>query len=446
MEIFDRQQTFFQTGKTWPLSHRLEGLTRLEQAILDHRQDILEALSLDLGKSSIDVDIGEIGLLLGEIRRARRQLKSWMKPRPAKTPMIFWPARSYLLPCPLGVVLIMAPWNYPLLLSLCPLVGALAAGNCAILKLSPLAPHSAKIISQLIGQSFPQEWVHVLAGDISEVQQLFSQPLNHVFFTGGRKVGKLVAQACAKKLIPVTLELGGQNPAVVHRDANLTVTAKRVAFGKFFNNAQTCVAPNFIFVHSSIQWDFLAKLQGILQSWNNHSWGKIINTAHWDRLHGLLDGQDVIYGGKGQRDKLLMEPTLILNPSWDSPLMQDEIFGPLLPILKYEDEEQLIRLLASKSSCLAAYLFTGDTQLQEHFSKMVPSGSICINDAVIQINNHHLPFGGVGESGQGRYHGEYSFLTFSFLRPVMKRPFFFDPSLRYPPYTATKQKWLRRIL
>ena len=244
MEIFDRQQAFFGTGKTWPLSHRLEGLSLLEKMIRENRDDILKALEHDLGKSSLDADIGEISFLLGEILRARKHLKSWMRPRRIKTPMILKPAKSTLLPCPLGVVLIISPWNYPFRLAIAPLVGALAAGNCAILKLSPTASHSEKLIKELISRYFPVHWVKVLEGGIPQVQQLLTRPLGHVFFTGGQGAAREIAQTCGKNLIPYTLELGGQNPAVIHEDADLKVSAKRLIQGKFFNNSQTCVAPN----------------------------------------------------------------------------------------------------------------------------------------------------------------------------------------------------------
>ena len=446
MEIFYRQRDYFKTGKTRTLAHRLEGLAILERVLLSRRKDLFAALRLDLGKSDIDSDLGEVGFILDEIRQARRQLKSWMSLKKVGTPLFLRPGKSYLVPCPLGVVLIMSPWNYPFRLSLGPLVGALAAGNCAILKLSPHAPQSKALITELIAQNFPPGWVDVLVGDDQEVQQLLSCSLNHVFFTGSRKVGSLIAQSCAKKLIPVTLELGGQNPALVHHDADIPVTAKRLAMAKFFNSGQTCVAPNFIFVHRSVLKDFLPALQGALQEWKDHSWGKLINREHWNRLEVLLEGQNVIYGGKGDVERLTWGPTLVLNPSWEDPLMAEEIFGPILPILEYEDEERIMERLSSRSACLAAYLFTPNRSLQERFVQLIPSGGICINDAILQINNPYLPFGGLGESGHGCYNGEYSFRTFSFFRPVMRRPFYLDLPLRYPPFTETKKKLLRWVL
>ena len=446
MEIFHRQRAFFHNGKTRSYQHRREGLARLQGAIEGHQKEIEQALYQDLGKSPLDSALSEVYFLINEISKAQRQLKSWMRPQRVKTPLPLQPSTSYLLPCPLGVVLIMAPWNYPLRLSLCPLVGALAAGNCIILKLSPHAPHTARVIEQLISQNFSPDWVSVLAGDEQEVQQLLGHPLNHIFFTGSFEVGKLVARAAIQQFTPVTLELGGQNPAVVHLDADIMVTARRLAWGKFFNNAQTCVAPNFAFVHCSVMQDFREELQRVLASWSQqHSWGKVVNATHWDRLNDLLEGQNIIYGGERNREQLLVEPTLVLNPPWESPLMQEEIFGPVLPILEYEDIHELLSFLAGRPACLSAYLFTREISLQEKFIQIISSGSVCINDVLIQANNSHLPFGGVGRSGQGRYYGKHSFLTFSHLRAVMKKSFLFDFSLRYPPYTMQKKRWLRRL-
>ena len=442
--LLQQQQSFFHTGRPQQFHHRLENLAKLRKTLTDREGDILQALSKDLGKSDIEAQVSEIDFLLKEIQWAQKHLKSWMKPKKAKTPLFLKPARSYLLPCPLGVVLIMAPWNYPLRLALCPLVGALAAGNCAILKLSPHAHHTSLLIQELIAQAFPPDLVAVLIGDVEEVQELLSHPLGHVFFTGSRQVGSLVAQSAAQHLTPVTLELGGQNPAVVHRDANLRVTVKRLAWAKCLNSGQTCVAPNFAFVHKSILPHFLQELKTVLETWSrHHSWGKIINAFHWERLNSYLKNQNIIHGGQSDRERLTLEPTLLLNPSWDSPVMQEEIFGPLLPVLEYECIEELMEFLLKRSAALSAYLFTYDTRLQKKFVKNIRCGSICINDAVIQVNNQHLPFGGVGESGHGCYHGEYSFLTFSHLRTVMEKPFFFDSCLRYPPYTQQRKKWLR---
>ena len=447
MDIFYQQRDFFSIGKTLPLSHRLEGLDQLEKALKKENENIFQALYQDLGKSAIESEMSETRFVLDEIKRAKKNLKSWAKPQKVRTPLLLQPGKSFIAPYPLGVVLILSPWNYPLRLSLCPLIGALAAGNCSLLHLSPHAPHTAKVIEKFIAQSFPKEWVTVLTGGIKEVQQLLTLPLGHIFFTGGAKVGSLLSQAAAKTLTPITLELGGQNPAIVHRDAPLPVTARRLAFGKFFNNAQTCVAPNCIFVHEQIAKDLIHELSNVLIDWQKtHSWGKIINRAHWERLDKMLRGQNIIYGGKRERNNLSIEPTLVFDPSWESTLMTEEIFGPILSIKTYKDSEKLLETLRQKFSPLASYLFTYNSNLQERFLQTIPCGQACLNDVLLQANNPSLPFGGVGKSGYGRYHGRQSFLTFSSMKSVLKKPFYLDISLRYPPYTPRKKKWLRRFL
>lgn len=444
MDIFNKQRDFFNSGETYPLAHRMEGLKRLEKALKENHQNICQALKDDLGKSALESEMGEISFVLDEIKRAKKNLKSWTKPQKVKTPLLLWPAKSTIAPFPVGIVLIISPWNYPLRLSLCPLVGAIAAGNCAFLHLSPQAPHTTRVIKDIIAKNFSPCQVATLSGEIREVEKLTTLPLGHIFFTGGAKVGRILAQNAAQNLIPITLELGGQNPAIVHYDAPLTLTAKRVAFGKFFNNGQTCVAPNSVFVHKKIAQTFIQKITQTLEDWGKkHSFGKIINEAHWDRLSKLLENQKIIYGGQKNREQLLMAPTIVHNPHWEDSLVEEEIFGPILLIKEYEDSQELFNTIRQKLSPLSSYLFTRDKKLKKSFLQTIPSGQSGLNDTLLQANNPHLPFGGVGKSGHGRYYGKESFLTFSNMKSILEKPFSLDIPLRYPPYTPQKKKWLR---
>jgi len=450
-DIIARQRGFFHNGSTRTLEFRGEQLQKLADLLVTHEADLLAALHADLRKSPQDAYVSEIGFVLGEIRHALRHLASWMKPERRRSPMLAWPARSQIRPEPFGVALIIGPWNYPLQLLLSPLVGSIAAGNCAVLKPSEFAPHTAEVLDRMIRSSYPEEYLTVIRGDKEVSEALLREKFDTLFFTGGTEVGRAVMAAAACHLTPVTLELGGKCPCIVSHDAPVETTARRIIWGKFMNAGQTCVAPDHVWVDRRIAADLIDAMRKTLKDFYGElpkqckDYGRIINRRHLERLREYLNQGRVICGGEWDAEDLYMAPTILTNVAPGSPVMTEEIFGPVLPVMEFSDIDGVLVSLRERPKPLAVYLFTGDRKLQERVIGGTQSGGVCINDTILQILGNDLPFGGVGESGMGSYHGRASFDCFSHRRSVLHRSLGIDPKFRYPP-SEIPLKWLKRLL
>ena len=441
-------------GLSRPLAWRLQQLDRLTKLLADHESAVLEALAADLGKPPLEATF-ELVAIRQELALTRRQLRQWMAAQPVPVDLSLKPGRARLLAEPLGCVLIIGPWNYPFQLTLQPLVSALAAGNAAVLKPSEHAPHTAELIARLMPLAFPSELVQVVTGDGDVAAELLQQRFDHVFFTGGARVGRLVLAAAAPHLTPVTLELGGKSPAIVLEDADLTVTARRLVWGKGLNAGQTCIAPDHLLVTPGVREPLLAAMAAALQRFYGDDplaspdLGAIVNGAQFQRLEALLEGArsrgQVLLGGRSDPARRRLEPTLVAVESADDPLMQEEIFGPILPVLTVPHLEGALAQVRSRPKPLALYLFSNDHAAQQRTLSSTSSGGVCFNDVVMQAGVAGLPFGGVGESGMGTYHGRAGFLTFSHQRSVLQRPFWLDVPFRYPPY-AGKLGLVKRLL
>ncbi len=445
-----QQRDFFATGQTKPLSFRLAQLQKLKQAVLDRQDLILAAVKADLGRPEFE---GYFELAsLTEINIALKQLKTWMQPQKVATGIDVFPAKAWVQPDPLGVVLIIGPWNYPFSLVFSPLVGAIAAGNCAILKPSEQAPHTSRVVAELVQSIFEPAYVAVLEGDASVSQALLAERFDHIFFTGGSAIGKIVMTAAAQHLTPVTLELGGKSPCIVDADVNLERAAKRIVWGKFVNAGQTCIAPDYLWVDRRIKAAFLPLLKQAIEGFygerpmQSPDYGRMINARQFDRLVGFLADGQVITGGQFDVESRYIAPTILDQVSWDAPVMQEEIFGPILPVLEYDTLDQAIAGVNQRPKPLALYFFSNDTTKQQRILETTSSGGVCLNDTIMQISVSGLPFGGVGSSGLGRYHGKYSFDTFSHFKSVLKRGMWLDLAWRYAPYTAAQVKQIRGIV
>lgn len=441
-------------GQTRPLTWRLEQLERLERVVQANGDAVLEALATDLGKPPVEAYY-ELVAVQNELRQCRRQLRSWLKPRRVGVPLSLMPAQAELIREPLGCVLIIGPWNYPFHLCIQPLVSALAAGNSVVLKPSEHAPATAALIEALITAAFPPETVQVVQGDGATAAALLQERFDHIFFTGGERVGRLVMAAAARHLTPVTLELGGKSPAVVLADADLTVTARRLVWGKALNAGQTCIAPDYLLVQQAVAEPLIAGLRARIDACfgndplQSADLGSIVNQAQYARLSGLLEGArqrgQLLHGGQCDPDRRRIAPSLIRVDALDDPLMQEELFGPLLPILQVQDLDAAIALINQRPKPLALYLFSAERRHERTLLERTSSGGVCINDVVLQAGVPDLPFGGVGDSGMGAYHGEAGFDTFSHRRSVMRRPFRLDAPFRYPPY-AGRLPLIRRLM
>jgi aldehyde dehydrogenase (NAD+) len=441
-------------GTTRPLQWRLEQLDRLDAALSAHSDAVLEALAKDLGKPDVEAYF-EVVAVRQEISLCRRQLRRWIAPKKVSVPLSQRPGRAEVIAEPLGCVLIIGPWNYPFHLAIQPLVSALAAGNTAILKPSEHAPATAQLISSLIGEAFPPEIVQVVQGDGSTAQALLAERFDHIFFTGGERIGKLVMAAAAQHLTPVTLELGGKSPAVVLSDADLEVTSRRLVWGKCLNAGQTCIAPDYLLVERSARASLIQSLSERLtacfgeEPLDSSDLASIVNETQYARLSALLQrarerGQ-VLLGGTCDPERRRIAPTVIQVNDREDPLMQEELFGPLLPILEVDGLEQAIEWINQRPKPLALYLFSSSQPNQETVLNTTSSGGVCFNDVVMQVGVPELPFGGVGASGMGAYHGKAGFDTFSHQRSVLRRPFALDLPFRYPPY-AGRLPLMRRLL
>lgn len=447
----ERLQQTFASGKTRSLVWRVEQLQQIKAMTLAHEQQIMQALEKDLSKGEMESWSSEISYVTGDIDHTIKHLKQWAKPRKVPTPIVAQPGKSYQQPEPLGVALIIGAWNYPYQLVLAPLSAAIAAGNCAVLKPSELSPHTSALLAELVPQYLDPQAFMVVEGAVEETTELLKQRFDHILYTGGEAVGKIVMRAAAEYLTPVTLELGGKSPCIVDSNTNLDVTVSRIAWSKWMNAGQTCVAPDYVLVEEAFAQQFIQALQAKITSFygadiiNNKDYGRIINQRHHARISSYLEGQNVIYGGQSDAEQNFLAPTLVLNPSWDSALMQNEIFGPVLPIITVKEINQAIPLINARPKPLALYLFTHNNQLEQQVLNNTSAGNVCVNDGMMFMANADLPFGGVGNSGMGSYCGKSGFDTFSHLKSVMKRSFFMDVDLRYPPYTEKKLKLLKML-
>ncbi|HVU98823.1 MAG TPA: aldehyde dehydrogenase family protein [Puia sp.] len=444
---------FFQSGATRSFGWRQQQLLLLQQAIREEEAAIHAALYADLKKSPEEAYATETGLTLAEIRHALKHLAKWMRPQKAGTNLVNIPAASRVYRDPLGVVLIIAPWNYPFQLSLIPLAAALAAGNTVVLKPSEWAPATAAIVERLLTRIFPPEVVTVVLGDGAEIVPALIRKFrfDHIFFTGSNPVGRAIYRLAAEQLIPVTLELGGKSPVIVEKDANLRVAARRIVIGKFLNAGQTCIAPDYLLVHAAVKDRLLQHLRETIREFygpepaDSYDYGKIISEKRFDTLVNFLKDGKVAEGGGADREKRYLAPTLLTDVDPNAAIMQEEIFGPLLPVFTYSTTEEALAFVRKYPDPLAFYLFTADTSLQRTWIEGLRFGGGCINNTDWHFANLHLPFGGIGQSGIGAYHGKYSFERFTHAKAVMKTPTMIDPSIKYPPFKG-KMKWFKRFI
>lgn len=436
-----QMRQFFDKGVTRPYAFRKQQLISFKNVLTKYEKDIYDALYVDLKKVPEESWFTENGLLMQEINYALKNLQEWMQPERVPTNLINLPSSSYLYPSPKGVVLIIGPWNFPLQLLLIPVAGAIAAGNCVVVKPSEFAPATGAVIEKMIGEIFSKKYVMVVQGDGAAVvpAMMNNFRFDHVFYTGSIPVGKAIYQLAAKDLVPVTLELGGKDPCVVESDANLKVAAKRIALGKFSNAGQMCVSPDYLLVHSLVKDKLLNYLIEYTQKFygenpaETYGYDKIINGKRFDRLISYLSQGHIVFGGKYDREKLFISPTIIDELSPDAPVMQEEIFGPILPVFTFTSKEEALSLINRHPNPLSFYVFTGSKKKEEEWLSAVQFGAGCVNNTAMQFTNHHLPFGGVGQSGIGAYHGKNSFDVFTHRKSVMKTPTWFDPAIKYPP-------------
>ena len=449
--LFAAQKACFASGITRPVPHRLDQLRRLRRAILAHEQDIEAALQSDLGKCRTETYMCEIGMVLSELGYLLRRTRRYCRDTHVLTPLAQFPARSFIRHDPMGVALIMSPWNYPFLLTIEPLLGALAGGNCCILKPSKDAPATSAIIQQICAECFPLEEVAVVEGGRTENQALLDQPFDKIFFTGSSHVGQEVLRRAAEHLTPVTLELGGKSPVIVAKDADLTLAARRIAFGKLLNAGQTCVAPDYVLVAREVEDAFVSALQKQFDQLcpdplHSAEYVRIVNQKHFDRLTGLMASGQIVYGGSIDPAALRIAPTILRNVSPDSQVMQEEIFGPILPILPVSGIDEAIAFAAARPHPLACYLFTKDRAVQRRVLDTLPFGGGCINDTIIHLATSRMPFGGVGHSGMGGYHGRDSFRCFTHDKSIVKKALWLDLPMRYTPYSKKKETLIRFFL
>lgn len=449
-EIVKNQRSYYMTGATRSLEFRLAALRKLQKAVRDHEKAICDALLKDLNKQPFESYMAEIGMVLDEVRFHIHHLPRWMKDKRVPTPLVQFHAVSFISPEPYGVALIMAPWNYPILLCLDPLIGAISAGNCAVVKPSAYTPATSQVIADIVKTLYPPEYITVVQGGRQENTALLEQTFDYIFFTGSASVGQVVMEAAAKHLTPVTLELGGKSPAIVDASANLKLAAKRIAFGKLLNGGQTCIAPDYVLVEASVRDTLVQNLKEVLDEWfPNGDYSDqvhIVNERHYQEKKALLERQTIAFGGVFDDDRHTMEPTVLIDVDPESAVMQEEIFGPILPVITWTSLDEAIDFVRNRPKPLALYLFTGKRAVEKRVLDNCSFGGGCINDTVIHLATSHMGFGGVGHSGMGSYHGKQSFDTFTHYRSIVRKSTWLDLPFRYFPYTERKLKLIRQIL
>lgn len=450
-EILQLQREYFLTGETKSVKFRKKQLELLKQTILANEKKIYEALKEDLGKSEIESYMCEVALVVNEIKYILKHLKSFVKKKKVPTSIVNFPASSYEMPCPKGNVLIMSPWNYPFMLTIEPLVDALAAGNTAIVKPSAYSKATSKLIYEMLSSTFEQKYVAVVTGGREVNQDLLTLKFDHIFFTGSKAVGHEVLKNAERNLTTVTLELGGKSPCIVDKTAPIALAAKRIVFGKFINCGQTCIAPDYILVHESVKEMFLRslileiKLQYGVNPLTDPLYGKIISEKHFDKVVGLLENQKVLYGGKYNRESLKIEPTVVVDPDLNSNIMTNEIFGPIIPVISYKTNSEALEIIRRNDTPLAQYIFTKDKNVKNFFETNVLFGGGCINDTIMHISTPLLAFGGVGQSGMGGYHGKRGFDAFSHYKSIINKSTKLDLPLRYRPHSNFKIKTIKKF-
>jgi len=450
-QIVEKQNVFFKAGKTRDIEFRKKQLNNLQTAISLNENRISEAIQLDLGRNETEAYMTEIHEVLREIKFALKNMRKWAKPITVSTPVTCLPAKSIRIPEPLGKILVIAPWNYPFMLLIAPLVSSIASGNCCILKPSEFAVNTEKIIKEIIADNFNPEYISVVCGGIEETKTLLEEKFDHIFFTGSTQTGKAVMVAAAKTLTPVTLELGGKSPCIIDETADISLSARRIAWGKFMNAGQTCVAPDYLLVSEAVKKPLMDEISKYIKKFygsdpsKSDFYGRIINTRHFERIRDLIIPDKVFYGGEHNDKNLYISPTLMDNITLDDPVMKDEIFGPLLPVISWKKIEEAMETVLEFPKPLALYVFSKDKNNVDKILKETSSGSVCVNDTIMQITSSHLPFGGVGESGMGSYHGKMGFDTFTHYKSVMQRSLYMDNPLRYPPQKQILKRMLKLL-
>ena len=451
-EILKKQKEYFATGATLPVKARIDALKKIHAYIKAHEKEITDALTADLGKSALEGFMCEAGLVLGEISYMLKNIRKFARDERRATPITNFAAKSFVKKSPRGAVLVMSPWNYPFLLTMDPVVDALAAGNTVVVKPSAYSANTSRIIADLIQNCFAPEYVAVVTGGRAENQCLLEQKFDYIFFTGSQAVGHEVLRKAAENLVPVTLELGGKSPCIVDKTAKISLAATRIVWGKYLNCGQTCVAPDYILCHEAVKDELIAALkkQIIAQfgndPLNNPAYGKIINQKHFERLCWLINQNKVVCGGKSDASKLKIEPTVMANVTWDDAVMGQEIFGPILPIITYKTDEEMLSIVNGRDKPLALYLFTSNKKLEKTVLSRCSFGGGCINDTIVHLATNNMGFGGVGESGMGAYHGKVGFDTFSHKKSIVDKKTWIDVNMRYQPYTGFKEFLLRMFL
>lgn len=451
-KIMQKQKAFFSEGTTKKIEFRRAALDRLQKVIIKYEKEIAVALNQDLAKSPYESYMTEIGMTLSELRYMKRHLRQFATPKMVFTPLAQFPASSFVISEPYGVVLIMSPWNYPFLLSMEPLIGAIAAGNCCVLKLSAYSGAVSALLRKIIEEVFPQKYVAVIEGGREENKELLDQSFDYIFFTGGVTVGRLVMEKASMNLTPVTLELGGKSPCIVDHTADLDLAAKRIIFGKLLNSGQTCVAPDYLLVEENVADDLVEKMIHWIKEFygkdplSNLDYPKIINQKHYERLMNLIKHEEIAYGGIGDPKSCRIMPTILKGVKKTSPIMQEEVFGPILPILTFRSYQKVKQIIKEQEKPLALYLFSKSRTVQNSILRDISFGGGCINDTVVHLASSKMPFGGVGGSGMGSYHGSYSFETFSHKKSVVKKSNFLDLPIRYLPGNPKKEKLLHLFL
>ena len=451
-KLVEKQKEFFNTRKTFDVDYRISMLKKFRQTVLNHEEDINRALKKDLGKSETETYMCEIGLTLSELSYQIKHIKKWSKNKPRRTGLANFHAKSFTVQEPYGSVLIMSPWNYPFMLCLEPMVGAIAAGNCCILKPSAYSSATSAVIKKIVREVFPEEYVAVVEGGRAENTELLNQRFDYIFFTGGVTVGKLVMEKASVNLTPVTLELGGKSPCIIDDTCDLKLAAKRLVFGKYLNCGQTCVAPDYVLIDKKVKAEFIKQVKIQITKMfgenplKNPDYGKIINQKHFERIRGLIDNDKVVYGGKVNRETLQIEPTIMDHVTENDAIMQEEIFGPIMPFITYDNLDEAERFIKDREKPLALYVFTKRKDVENRFLKYVSFGGGCVNDTIMHLATSSMGFGGVGNSGMGSYHGKKSFETFSHEKSVLKKYGWIDMPMRYQPYRKMHLKLIRMFL
>jgi len=449
-DIVANQREFFNSGATRPVEFRKNALQSLRDSLRKNEEQVFEAMYRDLGKHRMETYMCETGMVLEEIRSHLRHMSGWARSKTVKTPMAQFHAKSFVSPEPYGLALVMTPWNYPVMLCLSPVVGAVSAGNCVIIKPSAYAPETSRAIAKIVDDAFNPAHVTVVEGGREENKSLLDEAFDYIFFTGSVAVGRTVLEAAAKNLTPVTLELGGKSPVIVDATANLKLAARRIAFGKVLNCGQTCVAPDYLLIDERVRDGFIDEYKKALSEFfpggDMSNMAVMVNDKHFERVTGLMKDQNIALGGGSDPERRFIEPAVLTDVSFDSPIMSEEIFGPVLPVITYKELDECVRFICSRPKPLALYLFTSDKATEKYVFDRCSFGGGCVNDTVIHLATTHMAFGGVGESGMGAYHGKHSFDTFTHYRSIVRKSTWLDLKMRYHPYSEGSLKLVRKFL